>query len=198
MKKVIGVISAALVVLALHAPAQAIDLRIGGNLNYGTSSDVGIGPRIELGLEDYVPGLRLAADYHKFFDSEAYGDINGLTVDASSWDLGLHILYDFTTLAIAVGATLYAGAGLLYADRTYDHSLKPTNGVASAEDYDSFNQLQEKYQSDSGASLALTVGSTFNTGWTVVPFVEARYTIGVVDELMLAVGILFSTGMGAK
>ena len=59
-------------------------------------------------------------------------------------------------------------------------------------------RLEDKYRSDSGASFALTVGSTFNTGWTVIPFVEARYTIGVVDELTLAAGILFSTGLGAE
>jgi hypothetical protein len=202
MKKVIGVFSAAALVLALHAPAQGLDLRAGVNANFGTTNDFGVGPRVELDFGEYAPGLRIAGDYHKFFDSEVYNDVDGLVVESSSWDAGFHILYDFATVPIAEGATLYAGAGVIYAKRNYDHWLKrsaeeiPDSELRNR--YDKLLTLQEKYKDDSGASLALTVGSTFNTGWTVIPFVEARYTIGVVDELMLALGILFSTGSGAK
>lgn len=200
MKKVIGVIGAAMLVLAFRAPAQGVDLRVGANVNYGASNDFGLGPRLELDFNDYVPGLRLAGDYHKFFASRVYNDIDELSVKSNSWDVGLHVLYDFTTVAISEGATLYAGAGVLYAKRSYDYSF-PTADLTAAEllnRADKLKRLQEKYQRDSGASLALTVGSTFNTGWTVIPFVEARYTIGVVDELMVAAGLLFSTGLGAK
>jgi hypothetical protein len=202
MKKVLGIMSAAVLVLGLNAPAQGLDLRIGANANFGTSNDFGVGPRVELDVADYVPGLRLAVDYHKFFLSDVYGDIDGLAVKSDAWDAGLHVLYDLATVAIAEGATIYAGGGLLYAERSYDHSLRPATEEISADELVSRNgklaKLQEKYKSNSGVSLALTVGSTFNTGWTVIPFVEARYTIGVVDELMLAAGILFSTGMGAQ
>lgn len=202
MKKVVGVISAAMLVLAFQAPAQAIDLRVGANVNYGTSNDFGIGPRVELDFSDYVPGLRLAGDYHKFFDSHVYGDIEGLTVESDAWDAGFHVLYEFATVPIAEGAGLYAGAGVLYAKRNYDHWLRPAPADITAEELRARNgrlqTLQEKYKSDSGASFALTVGSTFATGWTVIPFVEARYTIGVVDELLLAAGILFSTGGAAQ
>jgi hypothetical protein len=202
MKNVIGTISVALLVLALQAPAQAVDLRIGGNVNFGTANDFGIGPRIELDLDDYVPGLRLAGDYHKFFDSHVYDDFDGLAVEANAWDAGFHVLYEFATLDIAEGAAVYAGAGVLYAKRNYDHWLKAApEEITDAElrnRYGKLQRLEDKYRSDSGASFALTVGSTFNTGWTVIPFVEARYTIGVVDELMLSAGILFSTGSAAK
>jgi len=202
MKKVIGVVSAALLVLAFHAPAQALDLRVGASVNYGTSNDFGVGPRVELDFGDYVPGLRLAGDYHKFFDSHVYNDVDGLAVESNSWDAGFHVLYDFTTLAIAEGATLYVGAGMLYAKRHYDHWLQPaaeeiTDGEIRNR-YGKLQKLQEQYTSDSGVSFALTVGSTFSTGWTVIPFVEARYTIGIVDELMIAAGILFSTGSGPR
>jgi len=196
MKKVIGVIGAAMLVLAGHTPAQCLDLRVGANANFGTANDFGVGPRVEYGLGDYVPGLRLAADFHKFFDSQVYNDVDGLTVESSSWDVGVHALYDITTFPVAEGATLYAGAGLLYAKRHYDH-WQPTGGELTATELairdGKLQKLRNKYESASGASLALSVGSTFNTNWTVIPFVEARYTIGVVDELMLAVGILFST-----
>jgi hypothetical protein len=203
MKKAIGVISAAVLVLALQAQVQAqgLDLRVGATANLGTSNDFGVGPRVELDLDDYVPGLRLAADYHKYFDSQVYSDVDGLAVESSSWDAGFHILYDIATIAIAEGATLYAGAGVLYAKRHYDHWLKPALEELPADEvvnrYGKLQKLQDQYLSDSGASVALTVGSTFNTGWTVIPFVEARYTIGVVDELMVAAGILFSTGLGS-
>lgn len=202
MKKAIRVISAALLVLVIHAPAQAIDLRVGANVNYGTSNDFGIGPRVELDFSDYVPGLRLAGDYHKFFDSHVYGDIDGLAVESNAWDTGLHVLYEFATVPIGEGAGLYAGAGVLYAKRQYDHWLKPdTEEITDADlrgRYDNLKLLEDKYKGDSGVSFALTVGSTFATGWTVIPFVEARYTIGVVDELLLAAGILFSTGGAAE
>ncbi|MHB8835308.1 MAG: hypothetical protein ACYC9Y_06335 [Candidatus Methylomirabilia bacterium] len=201
MKKMIGVIGAAVLVLALQAPAHGLDLRVGANVNYGTANDFGLGPRVELDFNDYVPGLRLAGDYHKFFASRVYNDIDELSVKSNSWDVGLHVVYDFTTVAIAEGATLYAGAGVLYAKRSYDYLQASTADLTAAEllnRAEKLKRLQEKYQGDSGASLALTVGSTFNTGWTVVPFVEARYTIGVVDELMVAAGLLFSTGLGAR
>lgn len=202
MKNVIGGIGAALLVLALHAPAQGLDLRVGANVNYGTANDFGIGPRVELDFGDYVPGLRLAGDYHKFFDSHVYGDIDGLAVESNAWDAGFHVLYEFATLPIGEGAGLYAGAGVLYAKRDYDHWLKPaTADITDGElrnRYGKLKSLEEKYKGDSGASFALTVGSTFATGWTVIPFVEARYTIGVVDELLIAAGILFSTSGGAQ
>lgn len=202
MKKAIRVISAALLVLVIHAPAGAVDLRLGANVNYGTSNDFGIGPRVELDFSDYVPGLRLAGDYHKFFDSHVYGDIDGLAVESNAWDAGLHVLYEFATVPIGEGAGLYAGAGVIYAKRHYDHWLKPATAditdVELRSRYSKLQSLEDKYQADSGASFALTVGSTFATGWTVIPFVEARYTVGVVDELLLAAGILFSTGGAAQ
>jgi len=202
MKKSFGVIGAALLVLTLNAPAHAVELRIGANANFGTANDFGVGPRVELGLGDLVPGLRLAADYHRFFDSNVYGDVDGLVVESSSWDAGVHVFYDLATVPIAEGATVYAGAGLLYAKRSYDHWLKSSGEVIKDTDlrtrYDKLSTLKERYPGDSGAGFALTVGSTFNTGWTVTPYVEATYTIGVVDELMLAVGILFSTGDGTR
>jgi hypothetical protein len=201
MNKLIGTVSAAVLVLALQTPAQGFELRVGANANFGTTNDFGVGPRVELGLGDYVPGLRLAADYHKFFDSSAYGDIDGLTVESNSWDVGFHALYDVTTIGVGEGATLYAGAGLLYAKRHYDHWQPSTTDLTAAERESrsaKLDKLRSKYKSDSGASLALSVGSTFNTGWTVIPFVEARYTIGVVDELMVTAGLFFSTDLGAK
>lgn len=196
MKRLIGVVGAAVLVLAFRAPAQGLEVRVGANANFGTSSDFGVGPRVELGFGEYVPGLRLAADYHKFFPSGVYGDIDGLAVESDYWDAGVHVLYDLTTVDIAEGATIYAGGGLLYAKRNYDHSVPPPaeDGISADELTDKLLRLQEKYQDDSGVSFALSVGSTFNTGWTVIPFVEARYTIGVVDELMVGGGILFSTG----
>lgn len=196
MKKIAGVFSAAVLVLTLHAPARGVDLSFGANVNLCTENNFGLGPRVEVGLGEYVPGLRLAADYHKFFESEVYSDIEGRVVKANAWDLGIHVIYDFAKIDVLEGATLYVGAGLLHAERRYDHWQElTTDGVAADE---SFQKLQEKYESDSGTSFALTVGSTFNTGWTVHPFVEARYTIGVVDELMVAAGLLFSTGLGSK
>lgn len=202
MKKAIGAVGAALLVLALHAPARALEVRVGATANFGTANDFGVGPRVELGLGDYVPGLRLAGDYHKFFDSNVYDDVDGLAVESHAWDAGFHVLYDFMTVDIAEGANIYAGAGLLYAKRTYDHWLPPAaEDLTDAElrnRYGKLQTLEQKYNSDSGTSLALTVGSTFNTGWTVIPFVEARYTIGIVDELTVAVGILFSTGATAQ
>ncbi len=202
MKRVVGVIGAAMLVLSLHAPARGIELRVGATANYGTSNNFGVGPRLELDLGEYVPGLRLAGDYHKFFDSHIYSDLDKLAVESTAWDAGFHVLYDLTTVAIADGATLYAGAGVLYADRKYDHWIGAAAETITADDlftrYGKLQKLQDKYKSDSGTSFALTVGSTFNTGWTVIPFVEARYTIGVVDEFMLAAGVLFSTGAGAK
>lgn len=202
MRRVIGVIGAAVLVLAFRTPAQGVDARLGANVNFGTANDFGIGPRVELDFNDYVPGLRLAGDYHKFFDSSVYNDIDELSVKSKSWDVGLHVIYDFTTVPIAEGATLYAGAGVLYAKRDYDYSFQAAAAdLTDAEKLsraDKLQRLQEKYQGDSGASLALTVGSAFNTGWTVIPFVEARYTIGVVDELMVTAGLLFSTGGGSK
>ena len=202
MKKAIGVFSAAVLVLALHAPARGLDLRVGGNVNYGTTNEFGLGPRVELDFGEYAPGLRLAWDYHQFFDTNVYGDVDGLVVESRSWDTGLHVLYDFATIPIAQGATLYGGAGVLYAKRTYDHWLgRSAEEITDSElrsRYDKLLTLQEKYRDDSGASFALTVGSTFATGWTVIPFVEARYTFGVVDELLMAAGLLFSTGLGAQ
>jgi hypothetical protein len=199
MKKAIGVIGATLLALTLCTPARALDLRLGANVNFGTSNDFGVGPRVELALGDLVPGLRLAADYHRFFDSGVYSDVDGLVVESSSWDAGVHVYYDLVTLPVAEGATIYAGGGLVYAKRSYDHWLKSADSAITDSDlrnrYDKLPTLQERYASDSGASFALTVGSTFNTGWTVIPYVEASYTIGVVDELMLAVGLLFSTGL---
>lgn len=195
MKKVLGVISAAMLVLAFHTPAQGVDLRVGGNVNFGTANDFGVGPRVELDINDYVPGLRLAADYHKFFDANVYGDINGLTAESSSWDVGFHALYDVATLPIGEGATIYVGGGLLYAERSYDIWVKSYNAYVSDGEV---RGLEEKYKSATGVSGALIVGSTFNTGWTVIPYVEARYTIGVIDELMLSAGLLFSTGGGAR
>jgi hypothetical protein len=200
MKNLTGFTGAALLVLALTAPAHALDLRIGANANFGTSNDFGVGPRVELALGDLVPGLRVAADYHKFFDANVYSDVDGLVVESSAWDAGLHVYYDLATLPVAEGATIYAGGGVVYAKRSYDHWLKSADSAITDGDlrnrYDKLPTLQERYASNSGASLALTVGSTFNTGWTVIPYVEATYTIGVVDELLLAVGILFSTGLG--
>jgi len=194
MKKVMGVIGAAMLVLAFHAPAQGLDLRAGGNVNFGTANDFGVGPRVELDIGEALPGLRLAVDYHKFFDSSVYSDINGLAVESKSWDVGFHILYDVATVPLAEGATIYVGAGLLYVKRSYDHWLKSSEAYISDGD---LKKLEADYQSNSGMSGALLVGSTFNTGWTVIPYVEARYTIGVIDELMLSAGILFSTGGGA-
>lgn len=202
MKRLIGAVGAAVLVLALHAPAQGMDLRIGGNVNYGTTNEFGLGPRVELDFGDYVPGLRLAWDYHKYFDTNVYSEVDGLVVESRAWDTGLHVVYDFATVPIAQGATLYGGAGVLYAKRTYDHWLEhsaeeiPDSELRSR--HDKLLTLQEKFRDDSGASFALTVGSTFITGWTVIPFVEARYTFGVVDELLMAAGILFSTGSGSE
>lgn len=196
MKRLVGIVSAAVLVLVVQTPARGFDLRAGANANFGTTNDFGVGPRVEFVPGDYLPGLRFAADYHFFFDSRTYKDVDGLTVDSHSWDAGFHVLYDLTTLAIAEGATLYAGAGMLYAKRHYKYRQPSAEGITADEllhHSENLNKLKEKYQSASGASIALTVGSTFDTGWTVIPFVEARYTFGVVDELMLAVGILFST-----
>lgn len=202
MKKIVGAVSAALLVLALHAPAQGLDLRVGGNLNWGTANDFGIGPRIEVDLKEYFPGLRLAGDYHRFFDSQVYSDVDGRVVEANSWDVGVHVLYDVARVSVAEGATIYAGIGVMYAKRNYDHWLG-----AAAEDisddelrnrYSKLQALEADYDGASGVSVPLTVGSTFTTGWTVIPYVEARYTIGIVDELLLAAGILFSTGSGTE
>jgi len=201
IKKLIGGVSAAVLVLALQTPAQGFDVLVGANANFGSSNNFGVGPRVELGLGDYVPGLRLAADYHKFFDSQVYNDIDDLTVKSNSWDAGFHVLYDITTVDIGEGATLYAGAGVLFAKRHYDHWQPTAEGLTADElliRSGKLQKLENKYNSDSGASLALSVGSTFNTGWTVIPFVEVRYTIGVVDELMAAAGLLFSTGAGTQ
>lgn len=201
MKKLIGTVSAALLFLVTCTPALASDLRIGATANFGTANDFGVGPRIEFGLEEYVPGLRLAADVHRFFDSRVYNDIDKFTVESNSWDGGFHVLYDLATLSIAEGATLYAGAGVLYAKRNYEH-LQPSPEGISADELQrrviKLQELKKKYEGDSGASFALSVGSTFNTGWTVIPFVEARYSIGVIDELSLAAGLLFSTGSGTR
>lgn len=202
MKKAVGFFSAATLVLALHAPSQALDLRLGGNVNFGTANDFGVGPRVELDLGSAVPGLRLAGDYHKFFDSRVYNDVDGLAVESNSWDAGFHVLYDVATVAIAEGATIYAGAGLTYAERTYDHWLRTSAETISDGElrnrYGKLQKLEEKYARGSGMNVALTVGSAFNTGWTVIPYVEARYTIGAVDELLLAAGLLFSTGSGTR
>ena len=70
MKKVIGVFSAAVLVLALQTPARALDVRLGVNANYGTENNFGVGPRLELDFNEYVPGLRVAGDFHKFFDPD--------------------------------------------------------------------------------------------------------------------------------
>ena len=202
MKKVIGVFSAAVLVLALRAPAQGLDLRVGANANYGTTNAFGVGPRLELDFADYAPGLRLAWDYHYYFDNGVYSDIDGLVVESRTWDTGLHVVYDVATVPVAEGATLYAGAGVLYAKRNYDHWLKRSAAEIPDSElrnrHDKLLTLQEKYKDDAGASFALSFGSTFATGWTVLPFVEARYSFGVVDELLLAAGILFSTGSGAR
>lgn len=200
MKKMTGSIGAAVLVLALGAQVQAVELRIGGSANLGTSNDFGVGPRLELDLGDYVPGLRFAGDFHKFFDSDVYSDVDGLKVESNAWDAGIHVLYDFATVDIAEGATLYAGAGLLYAKRNYDHWLEPATGEITDGElrnrYGKLQKLEEQYKNGSGAGLALTVGGSFKTGWTVTPFVEARFTTGTVNELMLAAGLLFATGSG--
>jgi hypothetical protein len=196
--RAIGAFCAAALVLALGAPARAVDLRVGANANFGTADDFGVGPRVELDIGDYVPGLRFAVDYHRFFSANVYNDVDGLSVDSSAWDAGLHVLYDLATLPVAEGATIYAGGGVLYAKRSYDHALRAGEEISDAEfasRHAKLEKLQEKYVSDKGVGFALSVGSTFATGWTVVPFVEARYTIGVVDELVLAAGILFATGL---
>ena len=201
MKKLIGVVGAAVLVVTLHAPARALDLRLGANANYGTTNDFGVGPRVELDFGDAAPGLRLAGDFHQYFDTNVYNDVDGLVVESSCWDAGFHVVYDISTVPVGLGATLYAGAGAVYAKRSYDHWLKRSAEEITDSElrnrYDKLQTLQEKYKDDSGVSFALTVGSTFATGWTVIPFVEARYTVGVVDEFMLAAGILFSTGTGA-
>lgn len=205
MKKLVGFIGAAVLVLACHAPARALDLRVGANANYGTSDKFGLGPRAELDLGEYVPGLRLVGDYHKFFESGVYDsrvsdDLDGITVKSSSWDAGFHVTYDFSKVGIGEGASLYAGAGILYVRRQYDHWLQLPAGGGPVDEQTAakYAELQNKYSDDKGIGWALTVGSTFSTGWTVLPFVEARYTNGVVDEIMLALGLLFTTGPSSK
>jgi len=189
-------------VLALRAPAQGVDLRVGATANYGTTNEFGVGPRLELGFAPYLPQLRLVWDFHQYFNSTVYNDVDGLVVESSSWDAGFHVVYDIVTFPVGQGVTLYGGAGGMYTDRNYDHWLKRSDEEISDSDlrnrYDKLQTLEDKYQDDSGASFALTLGTTFATGWTVIPFLEARYTFGVVDEFMMAGGILFSTGTGAE
>ena len=189
MKRLTGVLGAAVLVLALHAPAQA-------------AGSAGRRQREFRDVERFrrraAPRARLRRSTFRgcgwprtTTSSSAPASTATSTGSPSSRTPGTPASTSSTTWRRSPsprGRRSTSAAACSTRSAATSHSLQPaleeiTAGGARQPLRQPAAARATSTSSDKGVSVALSVGSTFNTGWTVIPFVEARYTIGVVDEL---------------
>ncbi|HEU4995183.1 MAG TPA: hypothetical protein VFT29_10185 [Gemmatimonadaceae bacterium] len=147
--------------------ASAEAQRFGGQLSWGSDSDVGVGGRAEFNMSNVLstkePFSRafIIAQFDYYFIDCPSG------ADCSYWELN-------PTLAIPIRATSlrpYVGAGLNIAHASVDI---PTLGGGS----------------DTDTGINLLAGLKFNVG-TADAFSEARISLGGGEQFALSFGFLF-------
>lgn len=178
-------IMVAVVVGALGAATlEAQDIKIGAQASLAQDTDFGIGPRLEVGLGQVLPGLAAVGSFDYFFPDSFELTIPGqdapFTAEVDYWEINANVIYGFT-VADAPGVEPYFGAGLNFS-RISGNFSGPGAG-------------EEASETDTGVGINLVGGAKFPlTG--VTPFLEARLELkgddplGVEDQFVLTGGIL--------
>ena len=156
-----AIVAVVMVASATGAEAQ----RFGGQVNWGSDSDLGVGARAEF---DLAGKLTQTGPFSKAFIIGAfdYYFMNCDPYDCSFYEIN-------PSLAIPVGPperNIYVGAGLNLAFQTFDYGF----GSASA----------------SSTGINLLGGMKFPLG-NLSAFTEARFSLGGSEQLALSFGLLF-------
>ena len=179
MRKLIG--SAVLVAALAAAPVLAAAQRrpaarpaagpaqrtsFGGQLDWGSDTDFGIGARVVFGLHSLFPTTPLdgIVSFDYFFPSKPVG-----TTSLTYWEINGNVAYRIPHVRGSLAP--YVGGGLNIAHAS------ATAGTVTV--------------SDTKAGLNVLGGTTFKVKGTVIPFAEARGEIGGGKTFILTGGIRF-------
>ncbi len=151
---------------ARPAPARSERPSFGVELDVGTDTDFGLGARAVFGLKSLFPKTPLDGQvgFIYFFPSAPTG------VDAKYWEINGNVAYRIPT-RVRSSLKPYVGGGLNIA-----HASATAAGTTA---------------SDTKAGLNLLGGTTFKVKGQVVPFLEARGTIGGGKQVIFAGGVRF-------
>lgn len=157
----------------------AQQFRIGAQASLAQDTDIGIGPRVEIGFVPAIPGLAVVGSFDYFFPGNLAIEGVSASSDVDYWEINANLIYGFD-LPDAPGVELYFGGGLNVS--RIDGRIAVGENVEEA--------------SDTNLGLNLVGGTKFPlTG--ITPFVELRLELkgddpfGVEDQFVVAGGILF-------
>jgi hypothetical protein len=160
MTKLVGGVSGLLLVLALALPASA-QVAVGGGLIYATDFDpldLGVQAGVYVGMDQFVPGLRLGADV-EFYFPQSEGDID-LNFFAINGNAQFFFLQGGPLEAYALGGVSFGRASI-------------SNGASESETELDFNL-------GGGIELPMTFGRIYVEGKAVVgDFDRAVFGAGV-------------------
>ncbi len=153
--------------LTLGASTLSAQVRFGGQLDWGSDSDFGLGARALFPIGDAVNvrGLDISAAFDYFFPSHPAG------TDLTYWEINGNALYNIQVRNTSLAP--YVGAGLNIA-----HASAGVTGFGSA--------------SNTDAGLNLVGGSYLRLrNSRIMPFAEARVILGGGDQFVLSGGVVF-------
>lgn len=151
--------------LMFMAPATAVgQVNIGPQLSWGGDTDIGIGGRVLLGLED-LPRWDFIGTFDVFFPDDGPDD------DITYWEVNGNLAYNFI-IEDAESIFPYVGAGL--------NIGRVSRDFPGGDD------------SDTDLGLNLFGGTQFDAA-SVIPFAEIRLVIegAADDQVVLTGGVLF-------
>jgi hypothetical protein len=166
MTKLVGGVSGLLLVLALALPASA-QVGFGGGLIYATDFDpldLGVQAGVYVGMDQFVPGLRLGADVEFYFPQSETED--GTEVDVNFFAINGNAQFFFLQggplEAYALGGVSFGRASV-------------SNGASESETELDFNL-------GGGIELPMTFGRIY---------VEGKAVVGEFDRAVFGVGVRF-------
>jgi opacity protein-like surface antigen len=171
MKKY-GVLAVFVLNLVLSTSPLYAQVQFGGQVNYGTDTDFGVGARVALGLEQLLEGLEITGAFDWFFPDLENDDED---VDYTYFEVNGNVLYKLS-LQQTTAFIPYLGAGVNVAHGSLDSEILGNDEVEISDTEVGMNVL-------GGMKVKLTED--------VQPFIECRFEIGGGKQFVVTGGLLF-------
>ena len=158
--------------LMLSSGPLYAQVRLGGQMSYGSDTDFGLGARLSLGLDQLLEGLEVAGAFDWFFpDLESDDD----DLDYTYFEINGNFLYNFSLQRTTIFIP-YAGAGVNIAHGSLDSEILGDDEVEV---------------SDTEVGMNILGGMKVNLTERLQPFIECRFEIGGGEQFVVTGGLLF-------
>jgi opacity protein-like surface antigen len=156
------------------AAAPAPRMTFGPELSLGTETDLGLGARLVFGLRSLFRRTPIDGQvgFLYFFPSVPAGP-PGSNVSAGYWEVNANVAYRIPKVRGSLAP--YVGGGLNIAHGSGEATFGGSTVKSSATD----------------VGLNLLAGTTFRVKGTMIPFAEARGTVGGGGQLVIGGGLRF-------